>query len=149
MNRLLRRAAMAASAMALLGGTAACGAGPDITSPRLEHALGPTFRNLFVLQQTELHGSDNMPSPDTWANCAKGGRKSGGSGPGDDWVCLVHWPSPSGITQPVAYEVTVRPTGCYSAQGPANLVGQQRLRGADGLEHTNPLYEFDGCFDTA
>ena len=145
MNRPLR---CAATALILLTATTACG-GSDITSARLEHALGPAFRNLFVLQQTELHGTDNAPSPDTWANCTKGGRTSGGSGPGDDWVCLVHWPAPSGITQPIAYEVSVRPTGCYTAQGPASLVGQQRIQGADGNQHTNPLYEFDGCFDTA
>ncbi|MDF3293546.1 hypothetical protein [Streptomyces silvisoli] len=148
MNRTVARAALAAAALVLLAGTAGCG-GSDITSGRLERALGPTFRNLFALQQTELHGTDNAPSPDTWANCAKAGRASGGSGPGDDWVCLVHWPAPSGITQPIAYEVSVRPTGCYTAQGPATLVGQQRIQGADGHQHTNPLYEFDGCFDTA
>jgi hypothetical protein len=146
--RVLRGAAVAVTAAVVLGGATGCG-GSDITAARLERSLGPTFRNLFMLQQSELHGADNVPPPDTWAQCGRGGRASGGSGPGDDWVCLVHWPAPSGITQPISYEVHVKPTGCYSAQGPATLVGQQRFQGADGRTHTNPLYEFDGCFDTA
>lgn len=133
------------SAAVLLG---AAGCGPSaITRARVEHAVGPAYRNLYVLQQTAVHGSLDSEPPDTWARCAKGGPGTPDRGPGDDWVCLVHWPSGGGITRPISYELHVLPTGCYTAQGPAASVGQQQLEGADGRRHTNPLYEFDGCFD--
>ncbi|AEW93423.1 MULTISPECIES: hypothetical protein [Streptomycetaceae] len=147
MRKARKGAVTALLAAVTLAGAAACGT-PEITADRLAGSVGPEFRRLFVLQQVQLHGADNTPPPDTWARCGKGGRAAGGSGPGDDWVCLVHWPAPSGITQPIGYEVHVEPNGCYSAQGPATLVGQQRVQGADGRTRTNPLYEFDGCFDT-
>jgi hypothetical protein len=46
--------------------------------------------------------------------------------------------------------VPTRINGCYTADGdgPADLNGQQMIVAADGATVTNPLWEFDGCFDT-
>ena len=43
----------------------------------------------------------------------------------------------------------VRTNGCYVADPPFAVVGQQQLTAADGSVVDNPLAEFDGCFDTA
>ena len=141
----LKRIGWAVAVVAALGATTSGCGGGDLTKTRLEHALGPAFRHLYVLQQTELNGSDSGQAPDSWANCKKGGPHTPDRGSGGDWVCVVRWPSGGGITKPISYEVNVQPGGCYTAQGPASLVGQQQLHGADGKQHTNPLYEFDGC----
>jgi ABC-2 type transport system permease protein len=151
--------AIAALAAVLLGSTAGCG-GPDITRARLEASIGPTFVNLYNLQQHVQSGtSDFQPSGGTGISdslafdpaphCTKGGTDVTAGGPGADWACLVFWPSPSTETLVrIEYEVTVQPNGCYTAQGPSTLVGQQKMLGADGQTHTNSLYEFDSCFDT-
>ncbi|HKS50054.1 MAG TPA: hypothetical protein VJT49_34090 [Amycolatopsis sp.] len=151
--------AVAALAAVVLGGTAGCG-GPDITRARLEASIGSTFVNLYNVGQHVQSGTqDSQPAGatgisdsltfDAAPHCTKGGKDVAVSGPGADWACLLFWPSP--VTETlvrVEYEVTVLPNGCYTAQGPSTLVGQQKVRGADGRTHTNPLYEFDGCFDT-
>lgn len=147
-SRRARTTAAAAAVAALALTAAGCGDG-DITAARLEAAVGPEFSNLYVRQQTVLHGEHNGVTPDAWARCKKGGPDTTDRGAGDDWVCVVRWPSGGGITRPISYEVEVKPNGCFVAQGPAGLVGQQRVVGADGERHTNPLYTFDGCFDVS
>jgi hypothetical protein len=42
----------------------------------------------------------------------------------------------------------VQSNGCYKAEAPLSLVGQQTLRAADGRIVVNPLFTFYGCFDT-
>ena len=135
--------------LASVGLLAACGS-QGVTSANLSASLGPTFRNMYVLQQ-RLKGN---PSPYTtadnaFAHCTRDGKSTTDStGAGSGWTCLVHWPAPDGHTETLAYEVSVKPDGCYTAQGPSGLVGQQTLRTPDGRDVTNPLYEFDGCFST-
>jgi hypothetical protein len=147
-------------AVGLLGASAAFG-GPDITRGRLEASFGSTFVNLYNLQQHVQNGtsvfsaaggneiSDTLlfdPAP----HCTEGGRDVTVGAAGPDWACQVSWPSSATETLVrIDYEVTVQPNGCYTAQGPTTLVGQQKMQGADGRTHTNPLYEFDGCFATA
>ncbi|GHF21460.1 MULTISPECIES: hypothetical protein [Streptomyces] len=139
-SRRARTGAAAAAVAALALTAAGCGGG-GITEARLEAAVGPEFRNLYVRQQIVLHGEHNGVTPDAWAHCTE-------SGSVNDWACVVRWPSGGGIIRPISYEVEVRSNGCFTAQGPAGVVGQQRVAGADGERHTNPLYAFDGCFDT-
>jgi hypothetical protein len=149
---------IAVLAVVLLGGTAAFG-GPDITRARLEASVSSTFVNLYNLQQhvqsgtTDVQPADGGISDylqfDPAPHCTEGGKDVTVGGPGADWACQVLWPSPATETLVrIEYEVTVMPNGCYTAQGPSTLVGQQKMQGADGQMHTNPLYEFDGCFDT-
>lgn len=150
--------AIAAFAAVLLGSAAAYGS-PDITRARLEASIAPTFVNLYNLQQHIQTGTSSLPSDPTGISnnlhfdpaphCTKGGKDVTAGGPGADWACRVGWPSAATETLVrIDYEVTVRPNGCYTAQGPSTLVGQKKMRGADGRTHTNPLYEFYGCFDT-
>ncbi len=134
-------------AVALALPLAACDSG-GITRARLQDDVGPTFRNMYVLQQQLIGDDDPFTTPDTSvASCTKGGTATPDVGPGDDWVCVVHWPSPSGITEPIAYDVSVKPGGCYTASGPATTIGQQNMQTSDGRSVPNPLYAFDGCLD--
>jgi hypothetical protein len=149
-----------ALAALLLAGPAAF-AGTDITRARLETSLASTFVNMYNLQQHLQVGTSVLPPADPTAisdsllfdpapHCTKGGKDVTAGGAGPDWACQVLWPSPANETLVrIDYEVIVQPNGCYTAQGPSNLVGQQKMLGADGQTHTNPLYEFDSCFDTA
>jgi hypothetical protein len=144
----MRRIAAALTlSLALL--TTACEAGTSgITSGVLQADIGPTFRNMYLVQQRWLGHDDPYTTRDTsTATCTKGGPSTPDAGPGDDWVCVVHWPSPSGITEPIAYDVRVAPGGCYTAQGPAPVIGQQTMPTVDGPTVPNPLYEFDGCLE--
>jgi hypothetical protein len=135
-------------ALAAAGGTllVAAGCGPvDVTRSRLEAQVGPTFRNMYVLQQHLLgHTELVVPARTSAASCIKGSRSTPDSGPGD-WTCQVHWPAPDGQLQTLSYDVKVQPVGCYTAQGPALLVGAQYLHAVNGRTVPNPLYEFDGC----
>ncbi|MGW3625044.1 hypothetical protein [Streptomyces sp. NPDC000880] len=143
-----RRTVIAAAVLAALLGTAGCGA-EEITRARVEAAVGPTYKNLYLLQHQMQHGTNEAPPPvPSTANCTKGGRANTEGGPGTDWACKVRWLAPTGAVVALTYEVAVLPNGCYTAQGPSGLVGQQRIRGMDWTDHTNPIYEFDGCFDT-
>jgi hypothetical protein len=42
----------------------------------------------------------------------------------------------------------VRANGCYTAEGPPTEIGRLTLRTRTGRNVVNPLYEFDGCFET-
>ena len=128
-------------------GLAGCGNG-GITRASLQAGVGPTFRNMYLVQQRWLGHDDPYTTADTSvASCTKGGPSTPDSGPGDDWVCVVHWPSPSGITEPISYDVRVQPDGCYTADGPATTIGQQTMQTAAGKTVPNPLYAFDGCLN--
>jgi hypothetical protein len=119
-----------------------------ITAADLQADIGPLFRNMYVLQQQWLGHDIAYTTADTSvASCTKGGVSTPDVGPGDDWVCVVHWPSPSGITEPIAYDVSVQSGGCYTASGPATTIGQQTMQTSNGRTVPNPLYAFDGCLD--
>ncbi|GIL27623.1 hypothetical protein [Actinocatenispora comari] len=145
--------------LGLVSLAAGCG-GPGITGATLAGSLGPTFRNMYRLQQRLLGDTDQSTADNAWARCFRGGAvkpgvtavpgstHNSGSGAGPGWTCLVHWPAPDGHTQTLGYEVSVQPDGCYTAQGPSGYVGQQNIRTPDGTTVPNPLYEFDGCFTT-
>jgi len=134
---------VALAVAATLGGCATDG---GITRGRLQAAVGPTFQRMYLLQQSIEGHQDPYTRPDTSvASCTRGGPSTPDDGPGADWICVVHWPSPSGITEPVAYDVSVQPGGCYTAEGPATTVGQQTIPDGGGKSVPNPLLAFDGC----
>ncbi|GLY84994.1 hypothetical protein [Actinoallomurus iriomotensis] len=144
-NRTRPLAALLTGA-ALLAASAGCGT-VDITRAKLQDDVGPTYRNMYVLQHRLLGQDADAPAQLATADCAKGGPETPDEGPGDDWTCQVYWPV-NGTLQTLSYEVQVKATGCYTAQGPAYNVGRQDLHDPDGRTVPNPLYAFDGCLNT-
>ncbi|GAA2091904.1 hypothetical protein GCM10009841_00480 [Microlunatus panaciterrae] len=124
------------------------GCSSAITEARVEQAMVESFSHLLVLQQrqrgTRLAAADLHPT----ADCARQNRRGSTSGPGDDWVCNVTWRTPRATTGAAAYSLTVRPDGCFAADGdgPADLNGEPTVVAADGEVVVNPLWAFDGCF---
>ena len=45
------------------------------------------------------------------------------------------------------FELNVHSNDCYTASGPSKLTGFLTITDARGREVTNPVFEFDGCFD--
>ncbi len=142
----MRRAAWAA-APALVAALAltACG-GPDVTQARLEDAVGPTFAQLYQRQQ-DLLGKPTPATPEASATCHRSGAHAAASGAGDDWICvlLLQVGGPQAI---FTYELNVAADGCYTADGPPALVGGKSLLTPTGTSRVNPLFAFDGCFDS-
>jgi hypothetical protein len=133
---------------AVLAGT---GGGSSVTQPRLERSLPVTFANLYADQAKLLgHTGVTPASLHAKAMCDKGGAVEDNVGPGSNWNCLVSWTDPNVPMPPEGYgkfEVSVHSNGCYTAGGPSKLVGFQTLTDTSGRDVTNPVYEFDGCFD--
>jgi hypothetical protein len=133
---------------AVLAGT---GGGSSVTQPRLERSLPVTFANLYADQAKLLGHKGVAPaSLNAKAMCDKGGAVEENVGPGSNWNCLVSWTDPNNPMPVEGYgkfEVSVHSNGCYTAGGPSKLVGFQALTDTRGREVTNPVYEFDGCFD--
>jgi ABC-2 type transport system permease protein len=138
-----------AAAAAVLGVlTYASGLGPaSVTAGRLEAAIGPTFANLVALQQRLLgHKVPAGASLKVLSTCYRRGSSTPYRGAGPDWLCTLSLVSLSTARQlPVNYDVEVRANGCYTADGPASI-GGATLRGKSN--EPNPLYAFDGCFQT-
>jgi hypothetical protein len=148
--RSVMRSGAVAVSVAVLSGTAGCGS-PGITDARLNRAVGPTFANLYVLQQSLRGRQVTAASLRSRAACTRGGPATADRGAGNDWVCSVTWFNTGpGIPATASYQVHVQTNGCYTADGdgPADLNGQQLIVASDGATVTNPLWEFDGCFDT-
>jgi hypothetical protein len=145
----MRWGAVAVIAAVLLT-VSGCGSS-GITSARLNRAVAPTFANLYVLQQSLRGRRVTAASLNSKADCARGGPETADSGAGNDWACTVTWFNTGpNIAATASYQVHVQTNGCYTADGdgPADLNGQQLITAADGATVTNPLWEFDGCFDT-
>jgi hypothetical protein len=124
---------------------AACG-GPDITSARVDDAMGPTFAHLYQHQQ-DLLGKPLSATPQASASCHRSGQSSAATGAGDDWICVVLLQVGLPVGQ-YTYELNVQADGCYTADGPPALVGNKTLTTPAGTKRVNPLFAFDGCFDT-
>jgi ABC-2 type transport system permease protein len=119
-----------------------------ITPTRLAHSITPTFENLVLLQQQEV--GRRIPHGDS-LNVVPTCRRTSGVrsvGPGDDWLCSLDVISPAARQLSLGYEVNVRANGCYTAEGPPTVIGRLTLRTTAGHHVVNPLYEFDGCFET-
>lgn len=132
-------------------GLVARGSGSAITRPRLERALATTFGRLYV-QQADLlgHGGVTVTSLDARAMCDKHGPQVADVGPGGDWTCLMSWQDPT-LPMPAEgygkFELNVHSNACFTATGPSKLIGFLTLTDVAGQERTNPVFEFDGCFD--
>jgi hypothetical protein len=143
------------AAVALLVGlgfaVVASGSGSTVTRARLERSLPATFAHLYV-QQTRLLGRHDVTvgSLDAQAMCDKHGPEVADVGPGGDWVCLMSWNDPQ-VPMPTEgygkFELNVHSNDCYTAAGPTKLTGYLTIADTHGKEVTNPVFEFDGCFD--
>lgn len=142
--RLRSAPAIAAALVAVLS-SAGCGTS-GITKSGLQQSVGTAYQRLYLLQQAKL-GHLNPVTPDAAASCARSGT-SALSGAGS-WLCTVHFPFPDGHIEPLTFDVEVQPIGCYTAAGPPTVVGQQLLQTQAGRSVTNPLFAFDGCFDSS
>jgi hypothetical protein len=137
-----------------LGTAVVAGGGSDsstVTRARLERSLPLVFSNLYVDQARLLGRPDLTPqSLNAQAMCDKHGPDVADVGPGGDWICLMSWSDPKNPMPPEGYgkfELNVHSNDCYTAAGPTKLTGFLTLTDAHGREVTNPVFEFDGCFD--
>ena len=144
---------LAALAAVLALSAAAVTTGGDnstVTRPRLERSLTTTFANLYV-DQARLKGRDITPaSLHAKAMCDKAGAENKDLGPGGDWNCLMSWTDPEVPMPPEGYgkfELNVHSNDCYTAGGPSKLTGFLTMNDTKGRVVTNPVFEFDGCFD--
>lgn len=135
------------SAVALARGTDSS----TVTRARLERALPVAFSNLYVKQAHLMGRHDITPqSLHAKAMCDKHGPDVADVGPGGDWVCLMSWKDPQVPMPPEGYgkfELNVHSNDCFTAGGPTKLTGYLEMTTADGRTVTNPVFEFDGCFD--
>ncbi|WP_261576135.1 hypothetical protein [Frankia gtarii] len=149
-GRLVRRARLAGVAVTAAVLTATLvGCSADVTRPRVEGSLGPVFANLYVQQQALL-GHPGL-TPATVAarpTCHRTTPGSHDTGAGSDWICQVGWSDGTGKSQNGKFELQVRSNGCYQAGGPSRIVGPIMIRDVAGKSVINPVFEFDGCFDT-
>jgi hypothetical protein len=123
----------------------------SVTRARLERSLPATFANLYV-DQARLQGRTDLTpgSLHAQAMCDKAGAQNIDTGPGGDWVCLMSWTDPQVPMPPEGYgkfELNVHSNDCYTASGPSKLTGFLTITDTRGREVTNPVFEFDGCFD--
>jgi ABC-2 type transport system permease protein len=147
--RQLRVVAVAVAAVAVLA--AASNLGPTgITAARLDRSIKKTFENLTVLQQEYL--GRHVPAGahlQIWPSCRRQGAANPTRGPGDNWLCALDVIQRGGSLLPVAYDVAVKPNGCYTAEGPPSYIGPLTIRERNGTRRVNPLFRFDGCFEVA
>jgi hypothetical protein len=129
----------------------ATGGSSTVTRARLERSLPVVFSHLYV-EQAHLLGRNDVTygSLHAKAMCDKHGPKVADVGPGGDWTCLMSWKDPN-VPMPSEgygkFEVNVHSNDCYTAGGPTKLTGYLTIADSRGREVTNPLFEFDGCFD--
>jgi hypothetical protein len=127
------------------------GGGSSVTRARLERSLPVSFANVYARQAKLLgHKGVTPASLHAKAMCDKGGAVESDIGPGSNWNCLMSWTDPNVPMPPEGYgkfELDVHSNGCYTAGGPSKLVGFATLTDARGNEVTNPVFEFDSCFD--
>ena len=137
---------VSAAAVALLAIAAGWGP-PAVTASRLDSAIGPEFGSLVVLQQHELGRA--VPAGSSLkllSTCRRRGAVTPYRGSGD-WLCTLTAVAANLRQMPLNYDVDVRPNGCFTAHGPPS-VGGAVLRGHRAAGTPNPLYAFDGCFET-
>lgn len=142
-----RREAAVAGVLVATVLTAGC-ATSAIRADRVTGAVRGTFTRLVIDQQALL-GHPGL-GPD-WVSprvdCRRHSAGAGDRGAGDDWECQVSWRTADGSEHETVYEVMVRTNGCFTASGPPAEVGPQLIGASGGRRVTNPIYQFDGCFD--
>lgn len=121
---------------------------PDVTQSRVQASLTPTFTNLYVDQQRLLgHDGVTAASMHTSSACTRGGGTVAPVGPGSDWVCMVTWQDNTATEVTGKFELQIHSNSCWTASGPASLVGSFTVTDAAGRDVPNPVNAFDGCFD--
>lgn len=153
MRRFIFSLIAALAVVLAVGGAVVAGSqgGSTVTRARLERSVPTAFSNLYAAQATLLgHPGITPESLHAKAMCDKGGAVEPDVGPGSNWNCLVSWTDPDNPMPPEGYgkfELQVHSNGCYTAGGPSKLVGFATLTDTRGRVVTNPVAEFDGCFD--
>lgn len=121
-----------------------------ITRARVERSLPPTFERLYVQQARILgHRGVTLASLHARAQCDKGGPNVVDEGPGNNWICLMTWRDPNvdPTLFPGKFELNVHSNDCYTAGGPSKIIGLATITDARGNDVSNPVFEFDACFD--
>jgi hypothetical protein len=145
-TRLLACTLAAGLAVAAAGSLTGCGS-PDVTKTRLEHAIAPTFANLYVQRATIL-GQPGVTVAGIAASAAcDRGPKVPAVGPGPNWVCVITFHDDKGQVQSGKFEVHAKADATYVAGGPSKLVGSATITDKAGKDVPNPVFEFDGAFD--
>ena len=123
------------------------GCSSPLTPSALAPSFGEAFAGLYAVQQAALGRTDvdaDALAPRT--TCRRTGASE--TGPGEDWTCSVTYLD--GVTSGTQlFEVQVKPDGCWKAEGPPSVQPAQIADALTGEPFTNPLAEFDGCFDTS
>lgn len=148
-TRLLTRGLVIAAAVAAVAVSTAFGT-PDVTKARVEHALAPTFANLYV-QQAAVLGIPGITVSgiDASAACDRGGPKVADVGSGSDWICMVTFHDDNHQVQTGKFELQIRADSTYVAGGPSKLIGLATITDKrTGKDVPNPVFEFDGTLDT-
>jgi len=60
---------------------------------------------------------------------------------------MVDFVDAAGKAQQGKFELKVNSNACWTAGAPSKLVGNATVQDAAGRWVTNPVFEFDGCFD--
>ena len=134
----------------LASAVTAGGSTSTVTRARLEKALPVVFANTYVDQAHILGRNVTAASLHAKAMCDKHGPDVADNGPGGDWNCLMSWTDPQVPMPPEGYgkfELNVHSNDCFTASGPSKLTGFLTITDKHGKDVTNPLFEFDGCFD--
>ena len=134
-------------AAAIAGAVAFSACTSSITQTRVDNAVGPTFAQLYRLQH-ELMGFPPVNDPQASAHCQRTGRGVPNSGAGDDWICQLSLAVGGQFQSIFTYDLSVKADGCYVADGSPALVGGAMLTAGNGQTKVNPLFAFDGCFDS-
>ncbi len=60
---------------------------------------------------------------------------------------MVTYHDETGRRQDGKFELQAKSNTCWTAGGPSKLIGLVTITDTTGKDVTNPVFEFDGCFD--
>lgn len=140
---------IAASALIAAGAIAVTNTGaPDVTASKVQASLTPAFTHLYLDQQRLLgHPGVTATSVNPSTTCDRGGPQVADTGAGSDWVCMITFNDENGAAQVGKFELAVHANACWTASGPASLLGSFTIPDTTGREVPNPVNAFDACFD--
>ncbi len=117
-----------------------------ITSEHVETSVAGTVGNLVVVQQGILGRAVDPAAIRVFPFCKRESVLNGPSkGAADDWTCQMYIDGPHVGRLAVDYTLTIRPNGCYTAEGPPAVIGPLHIKRAGGGTAINPLFAFDSC----
>lgn len=122
------------------------GCGGALQPAPLAASFAEVFTGVYATQQATTGRTDVLRDGQRPAgDCHRTGAVA--DGPGDDWTCTVRYVD-LGTPGTQAYEVQLRPDGCWTATG-APAMQPPELLDATGQRTPNPLAVLDGCLDTS